>query len=145
MKTKEQILETALDSHHVSGLVEESGRIWRAILEAMEEYKSQPSGEGVKSPESYLQGMESVYSPTSIGANYSESDVIKALTAQARDYEREMEAVGEYVIKRKVEEYNLGLEYAGTNKFVMHASVPELLNDFRNDRSKPKDHEKDND
>lgn len=48
---------------------------------------NQPSGEGVKPPESYLQGMESVYSPTSIGANYSESDVIKALTAQARDYE----------------------------------------------------------
>lgn len=96
---KEQILQDHVDKEQLDELSE---GIWPAILDAMDTYKNQPpKSSGVKEPEEYLKTimadkrMEKAYT---LFGNLSEGGYIpfwaakEALTAQAKDFEREMEA-----------------------------------------------------
>jgi hypothetical protein len=144
MKTKEQILEKALDYHHVSGLVEEDGRIWKAILEAMDTYANQPpKSAGVKAIEDYVKGVNpyALIVEEKLDGDYIQQEVVvslmikyatTALTAQARDYEQEME---EYMLFMGIM-FNKGMEPLGD---YLNLSPKEAIAQFRADRSKPKE------
>lgn len=91
---------------------------------------NQPSGEGVKSKnwrEYWNEAVQAWEGPTSYPRI-----AFNALTAQARDYEREME---EYMLFMGIM-FNKGMEPLGD---YLNLSPKEAIAQFRNDRSKPKE------
>lgn len=145
MKTKEQILQDHVDKDQLDSLGE---NVWPDILEAMELYRNQPSGEGVKSPEEYIDEAEKYCDGPAASVKPTWKRIARtALTAQARDYEREMEAFCEWLHRNliPIEDNSWKINFRSdyeigpyTKDVFTHSEIMEL---FRNDRSKPKDHE----
>lgn len=136
MRTKDQCLDEAAKKimldWNLSGFKTSFPKLYESFMEAMEAYRSQPSG--AKSPQQYFEDQFGKQTGVVNG-----DKMISALTAQAQDHAQEMEAFAQFSQDTIKELFRLMIEAAPDrtlSEIVLTISpTSEFLEAFRSSRT----------